>query len=140
MLAQSPRKIERCAELGRYWPSGGEPAFPRTSNLRRRSLRCKFGDVEPNFFIPALREPDDSVSSVDVYLSVSRRSKHVLDFRKHQDLLMRVGPDRSRPANQRHFAQVLHLARAPGRGVLAKCLNHYKPETDGGNGETLLLL
>jgi hypothetical protein len=41
MHAQSPRNIERCAELGRYWPSSGEPAFPRNNKLGRRTERRK---------------------------------------------------------------------------------------------------
>ena len=32
-----------------------------------------------------------------------------------------VGLGRSRPAFPRHFAQALHFARSPGRGLLAKC-------------------
>src|SRR2546429_7327066 len=36
--AQSPRRIERCAELGRE-PSDGESAFPRSEFLVR--VRCK---------------------------------------------------------------------------------------------------
>jgi hypothetical protein len=35
MHAQAPRKIERCAELGRLWPSGGEPAFPREQQAKQ---------------------------------------------------------------------------------------------------------
>jgi hypothetical protein len=36
------------------------------------------------------------------------------------DTLYGVGPERSRPAFPRHFAQALHFARSPGEGLLAK--------------------
>src|SRR4029077_5870452 len=38
-----------------------------------------------------------------------------------------VGPHCSRPAYPRHIAQALQLARSPGRGLLAICLNLHKP-------------
>ena len=49
-----------------------------------------------------------------------------LDFLQAQDHLFYVGPHRSRPASFRHIAQALHLARASGRGLLAKC--HRSPQ------------
>src|SRR5215468_3697180 len=53
-----------------------------------------------------------TVTSVDAW-------RH-LDFSSLRDHLDGVGPDCSRPATSRHFAQVLHLARVSGRGLLAK--------------------
>jgi hypothetical protein len=48
--------------------------------------------------------------------------------------LMRVGPQSSRPAYPRHFAQVLQRARSPGQGLLAKCLVPTHLKSGGGIG------
>jgi hypothetical protein len=37
----------------------------------------------------------------------------------------------------RHFAQALHFARAPGRGLLAKCFLSRQSETGGGIGDPM---
>ena len=49
-----------------------------------------------------------------------------IDFRISPHDMSAVGLERSRPAFPRHFAQALHFARSPGRGLLAKC--HPRPD------------
>jgi len=52
--------------------------------------------------------------------------KRGVDFRTSPHDMCAVGLERSRPAFPRHFAQALHFARSPGRGLLAKC--HPRPD------------
>ena len=62
----------------------------------------------------------------DVRFSPKAEIPTILTFYRLRIIYFYVGPHRSRPASFRHIAQALHLARASGRGLLAKC--HRSPQ------------
>jgi hypothetical protein len=64
----------------------------------------------------------------------ARRLRRTIDFLRDLRHLFPRRAARSRPAYPRHFAQALHFARSPGRGLLAQCLILRSLEFGGGIG------